>query len=358
MNPDDPGYLYALKMIATTSEKVSDYYRMPVGIRTVEVKDVKFLINGKPFYFLGFGKHEDADVRGKGLDYPLLMKDINLIKWLGANSFRTSHYPYSEELMDLCDQHGIVVIDESPAVGLHYEENFANQTLEHHLQVMYELIQRDKNRPSAVIWSLANEPHSSFEVAVPYFKTVANYTRTLDPTRPIMFADNMQYDADLCTKFMDIITINRYYSWYDDQGHTETIATRLATDLENWFRTHGKPMMLTEYGAGTVAGLHRDPATMFTEDYQMEVLLNTWPVFDQFRGSFFIGEMIWNFADFQTAQTISRVDGNKKGILTRWRQPKPSARLLRQRYLSLGLGVRTCFDPGLMGFSGHPFCTP
>ena len=53
------------------------------------------------------------------MDDALNMKDINMIKWLGANSFRTSHYPYSEELMDLCDQHGIVVIDESPAVGLH-----------------------------------------------------------------------------------------------------------------------------------------------------------------------------------------------------------------------------------------------
>ena len=58
-------------------------------------------------------------IRGKGLDYPLIMKDVNLIQWFGANSFRTSHYPYAEELMDLCDKMGIVVIDESPAVGLH-----------------------------------------------------------------------------------------------------------------------------------------------------------------------------------------------------------------------------------------------
>ena len=59
-----------------------------------------------------------VQIRGKGLDYPLMMKDINLLLWLGANSFRTSHYPYAEELMDLCDKYGIVVIDEAPAVGL------------------------------------------------------------------------------------------------------------------------------------------------------------------------------------------------------------------------------------------------
>ncbi len=57
-------------------------------------------------------------IRGKGLDYPLLMKDLNLLLWLGANSIRTSHYPYSEEQMQLCDKYGIVVIDETPAVGL------------------------------------------------------------------------------------------------------------------------------------------------------------------------------------------------------------------------------------------------
>jgi beta-glucuronidase len=90
----------------------------------------------------------------------------------------------------------------------------------------------------------------------------------------------------------------------------------------------------------------------------MEVLLNTWPVFDQFRDSFLIGEMVWNFADFQTDQATTRVDGNKKGILTRQRQPKPAARLLRQRYLSLGLGIKTCFDPSLMGFFGPTYCTP
>ena len=59
------------------------------------------------------------------------------------------------------------------------------------------------------------------------------------------------------TKFMDVITINRYYSWYNDPGHTETIATQLSADLQQWYQTRGKPMMLTEYGAGTVAGIHR-----------------------------------------------------------------------------------------------------
>lgn len=77
------------------------------------------MINNKPFYFKGFGKHEDSYVNGRGLNEAVNIKDFNLMKWIGANSFRTSHYPYSEEIMRLADREGIVVIDEVPAVGLH-----------------------------------------------------------------------------------------------------------------------------------------------------------------------------------------------------------------------------------------------
>ena len=82
------------------------------------MRGTQFLINGRPFYFKGYGKHEDSQFRGRGLDPVLNIKDIALMKWQGANSLRTSHYPYSEEMMRLCDREGIVVIDEVPAVGV------------------------------------------------------------------------------------------------------------------------------------------------------------------------------------------------------------------------------------------------
>ena len=94
-----------------------DSYTLPVGVRTVEVRGTQFLINGEPFNFTGFGKHEDADVRGKGHDDALMVHDFALMDWIGANSFRTSHYPYAEEVLDYADRHGIVVIDETAAVG-------------------------------------------------------------------------------------------------------------------------------------------------------------------------------------------------------------------------------------------------
>ena len=95
-----------------------DAYSLPVGVRTVQVDGTRFLINGEPFHFKGFGKHEDAAVRGKGHDNPFMVHDFALMEWLGANSFRTSHYPYAEEVLDYADRHGVVVIDETAAVGI------------------------------------------------------------------------------------------------------------------------------------------------------------------------------------------------------------------------------------------------
>jgi beta-glucuronidase len=88
-----------------------DAYTLPVGIRTVQVDGTRFRINGEPFYFRGFGKHEDSAVRGKGHDHVFMVHDFALMDWLGANSFRTSHYPYAEEVLEYADRHGIVVID-------------------------------------------------------------------------------------------------------------------------------------------------------------------------------------------------------------------------------------------------------
>jgi beta-glucuronidase len=105
-------YLYQLDL------ELVDSYRQTVGIRTVAVRGIEFLLNGEPFHFRGFGKHEDSPVRGKAHDDAFMVHDFELLDWIGANSFRTSHYPYAEEVLDHADRRGIVVIDEVAAVGM------------------------------------------------------------------------------------------------------------------------------------------------------------------------------------------------------------------------------------------------
>jgi beta-glucuronidase len=113
------GYLYELTVeLWGSGDTPVDAYSVPVGIRTVQVDGTRFLINGEPFYFKGFGKHEDSAVRGKAHDDAFMVHDFALMEWLGANSFRTSHYPYAEEVLEYADRHGIVVIGETPAVGI------------------------------------------------------------------------------------------------------------------------------------------------------------------------------------------------------------------------------------------------
>ena len=113
------GYLYDLEVrLVDGVGAVVDSYHQSVGGRTVAVDGTRFLINGEPFYFTGFGKHEDLPVIGKGHNEAFLLHDFELLKWIGANSFRTPHYPYSEDVLDYADRQGMVIIDETAAVGL------------------------------------------------------------------------------------------------------------------------------------------------------------------------------------------------------------------------------------------------
>jgi beta-glucuronidase len=106
------GYLYDLEVqLAGGDGALLDSYHQRVGVRTVAVDGTRFLINGEPFYFKGFGKHEDIPVIGKGHNDAYLLRDFELLRWVGANSFRTSHYPYAQDVLDHADRQGIVVID-------------------------------------------------------------------------------------------------------------------------------------------------------------------------------------------------------------------------------------------------------
>ncbi|XP_029925384.1 beta-glucuronidase [Myripristis murdjan] len=335
---DNPGYLYSMEVHMTTADEsvaYEDIYTLPVGIRTVRVTSTQFLINNKPFYFHGVNKHEDSDIRGKGLDWPLIVKDFNLLKWLGANSFRTSHYPYAEEILQMCDRHGIVVIDECPGVGIKDIRSFGNASLAHHLDVMDELVNRDKNHPSVVMWSVANEPAAEMPPAGFYFKMLISHTKALDPTRPVTFITDSNYARDKGAPYVDVICVNSYFSWYHDPGHVEVIPIQLTNQFENWYGKYQKPIIQSEYGADVVPGLHSDPPMMFTEEYQKIVLQSYHKVFDQKRKEYVVGELIWNFADFMTAQGVTRVVGNKKGIFSRQRQPKAGAFILKDRYWRL-----------------------
>jgi beta-glucuronidase len=344
-------YLYDAVVELVAGDGLVDSYTLPIGVRTVEVRGTEFLINGEPFYFTGFGKHEDTPVRGKGHDDAYLVHDFQLLEWTGANSFRTSHYPYAEEVLDFADRHGIVVVDETAAVGLNLgvqgglsgipptptfaEENFGGETKDVHAQHLRELIGRDKNHPSVVMWSIANEPASNEDGAREYFEPLVNLARELDPARPLTYAAVMFATPanDKIADLFDVLSINRYYGWYVFTGDLASAETVLEQELRGWVQRFGKPIMMSEYGADTQPGLHSVWDMPWTEEYQTDLLATYHRVFDRIPE--FVGEHIWNFADFMTGPGIHRVDGNKKGVFTRDRKPKGAAFSLRSRWRGL-----------------------
>lgn len=340
-SPEHP-HLYTLEVHAG-----DDVYSQTFGFRDIEIRGCRILLNGEPVYLKGFGKHEDAPVSGRGYNPAYYVKDIALMKWIGANSLRTSHYPYSETFLDLCDREGILVIDEAPAVGLHTGFTAVGllggtpngtwkklKTAEHHSEVLRDMVSRDKNHPCVIAWSVANEPASEEEGAREYFEPLMNQVRRQDPQhRPVTIVTYEGSSPKACkvAELCDFLVLNRYRGWYDTEGDLEAAGELLRTELEAFHRRcPDAPIMLGEYGADAIAGMHNTTPSLFSEEYQAQMLEKYGEIMDSL--PFAAGEHAWNFADFATAENIKRVQGNKKGVFTRDRQPKLAAYVLRRRW--------------------------
>jgi beta-glucuronidase len=333
--------LYDLRLELMADNVVLDVYRLRVGIRTIAVEGNQVMLNGEPIVLLGFGRHEDFAVVGKGLLPALIIKDHTMMRWMGANSYRTSHYPYSEQQMDIADELGFLAIDETPAVGLFFEEEGHARRHSLCMQFLRELIDRDKNHPSVIMWSIANEPHSanrenqsqdnrntSHPLAVESFREQVDLVRELDPTRLVTLASYIGL-GEQAFEFMDVVCLNRYLGWYSQPGQIQKAAQLLSDELDTLYERFAKPVILSEFGTDTIPGHHAEPPEMFSEEYQQEFLeayinvLNSKP--------YVVGQHIWNLADFKTSQSTFRVNAyNHKGVLTRDRRPKMAAHRLRE----------------------------
>ncbi|KAH0816181.1 hypothetical protein GEV33_006610 [Tenebrio molitor] len=238
--------------------------------------------------------------------------------------------------MDLADQLGIMIINECPAVGL-IHLGLGGELLDNHKQSLTEMYNRDKNRPSVIMWSAGNEPASSDKQATDdHFREVFEHIHSLDNTRPVTVINFNGLHDNQGGEYIDIIGFNFYTGWYQDTGELDVVVNNLLAEGQRLRTQFNKPVMITEYGSDTQEGLHILPSFVWAEEYQTEIISHFFQAFDQMRNEgYFIGEMIWCFADFKTDQSVNRVGGNKKGIFTRNREPKASAHLLRKRYWAL-----------------------
>lgn len=177
---------------------------------------------------------------------------------------------------------------------------------------------------------------SASEAAVPYFKEIFDYARTLDPQhRPLTYTNLLMAAGgkDKCHQFADVICLNRYYGWYVQDGY-QLIGAKKAfiNGMNQWMNTEpNKPFLFTEYGADTDAGAHKLPSVQWSE---RNTSVSTSPCSTKCSTC---SRQWWasrygNLCDFQTDEGIMRVDGNKKGVFTRDRQPKVAAYVLKERW--------------------------
>jgi len=231
-------------------------------------------------------------------------------------------------VMTLADQLGFLVIDETPAVGLFFNSDGYDRRLALCKQFVRELILRDKNHPSVIAWSLANEPHSLRPESKAFFHELHALAVSLDSTRPITLVSCMGI-AEESFAFLDMMCLNRYFGWYQESGQITHGTDFLSAELDMLHATYQKPLILTEFGADAISGQHAHPPEMFSEEYQADLIESYIQVLRS--KPYVIGEHIWNLCDFKTSQGITRMGGyNLKGVFTRDRRPKLAAHRLRE----------------------------
>jgi beta-glucuronidase len=328
------GVCYRLQVDFVTSDGVSDRYERLVGFRRVQVVNQQLTLNGAPVTLKGFGMHEDFPIVGKAHLPALAIKDFELLRWIGANSLRTSHYAYAEEILDLADTRGVLVISEVASVNLDFR-HVDESTLKRHRAMVDAQIARDRSHPCVIAWSLVNEPgylaeRAYAERAGAYFDALFAHARALDPTRPLTGANvgGRHGDDDPLYARCDFLMLNRYVGWYEAPAQLERALQAVAAELDRLSARYARPMLLSEFGADAIAGQHASVDQLFTEEFQARLIAGYWRLIE--RHPALIGGHVWNFADFRTAQHHRRVVLNHKGVFTRTRDPKLAAWTLKK----------------------------
>lgn len=315
--------------ISTGSETVHE----KIGFRSIETAGTEILLNGEPMFLRGICIHEENAMRG-GRAYSV--EDARLLlgwaRELGCNYVRLAHYPHSEYMARVADEMGILVWEENPVywtIQWENPETFANAKNQ-----LTELITRDKNRASVIIWSMANETPVS-EARTDFLRRLTEHARSLDNTRLISAALEVHRDParpndriveDPFAEYTDIVNYNEYVGWYDGLPPL--------CDNVNWVIKYNKPVMISEVGAGALQGLHGDALTRWTEEYQEDLFRRNMAMLDkipQFRGV-----SPWILCDFRSPRRhlAGIQDGwNRKGLIGQNGVKKKAFFVLQDFYL-------------------------
>lgn len=302
-----------------------------VGFRTVMVKGERIFLNGQPVFIKGFNRHEDHGQFGCSLSVDAMADDLQLVLDTGANSIRTSHYPNDPRFLDLCDALGILVWEEHHARALPHDimamPLFARQTSD----CNYEMVTQHVNHPCIYVWGILNECESDTDFGREIYRHNFQQLRELDPTRPVTFA-SCRHFTDICMDLADIVSFNIYPGWYEDEDIHAYVSRLLGWMQESGAK--GKPIIISEIGAGAIAGYH-DPfgQAKWSEERQAAILDQQLHVMTS--SPRLSGVYIWQFADVRVDEewAMRRPKAfNNKGIVDTNRHPKMGYAVVKRIY--------------------------
>lgn len=308
-----------------------------IGFREVHVEGNRILFNGRPIKLRGFNRHEDHGLYGCAIPYDAMDYDLRLFEDLHANAVRTCHYPNDERFLDLCDELGILVWEEGHARGLSEEQmrhkNFRKQSLD----CIEEMIDNHYNHPSIYIWGILNECASHTEYGKEIYAEQFALIKQMDQTRPTTFA-SCQFFKDISFDLVDVVSMNLYPLWYHDTPVEEYL-----TQINDWIQGTsgaGKPIIISEIGAGAIPGYHAPGNPKWTEDRQKEIIS------EQLTGVLgredFSGVYLWQFCDGRVPDGYfySRPRClNNKGIVDQYRNRKQSYEAVKSIYAKAECGT-------------------
>ncbi len=304
-------YLYEV-IIQTKEETIKDR----IGFRTIGTSGSKILLNHQPIYLRGISIHEESPLRmGRGHSKADAKKLLEWAQELGCNYVRLAHYPHNEHMVRLADEMGILVWEENPVYWtISWENKTTYQNAECQLS---ELIARDKNRASVIIWSMANET-PNVPARNEFLKKLAKYTRNNDPTRLISAAlEQKNYKGnptirtidDPFAEEVDVLSFNEYIGWYDGLPEKcEKITWKIEQD---------KPVLISEFGAGAKQGLHGNKNERWTEEFQEDLYIKTLAMLDKIDK--IQGLSPWILVDFRSPRRVLpniQEGWNRKGLIS------------------------------------------
>ncbi|MCC7145835.1 MAG: hypothetical protein IT443_05270 [Phycisphaeraceae bacterium] len=332
--------LYQLEVRLLENGREIDRFTLRTGFRTIQVRDEGLLLNGQPLVLTGFDRHEDSPRTGLCPDLDIVKADLQAIKRAGGNFVRMAHYPHHPAELDLCDEMGILVMDEIPLYwwrGLHLGQDIFKAKRGNARRQLTTMIQRDRHHPCVIFWSVSNETHENLPEVREGNADLIRHARKLDPTRlathvASQWHEQMAFEADdvICVNGYPSIHLDRWRNLPDDFDQVMNKQPLLPefnweTARDFWRRrlecVHqafpGKPIVITEYGHPGVKGVC---AGHMSEQRQARVIEND-P--SAMTAPYMAGITIWCWADHTWHETLnSPMTIAYYGVVTRDRQPK------------------------------------